>query len=95
MYLDAAYFGHGAYGVVDAARTYFGVAPSQLSWAQASMLAGLVNAPTAYDPTAHLHLARSRQRHVLDRLVAVKALTTAQADTIYAAPLDPAIAFSG
>jgi len=95
MYLDAAYFGHGAYGIVAAARTYFGLPADQLSWAQASMLAGLVNAPTAYDPTAHLHLARSRQHHVLDRLVAVKALTKAQAAAIFAQPLHPAIAFSG
>ena len=59
MYLDAAYFGHGAWGVEKASRVYFGVAPDQLSWGQASLLAGLVNAPTAYDPTAHLTLARS------------------------------------
>ncbi len=95
MYLDAAYFGHGAYGVQTAARTYFGLPADQLSWGQASLLAGLVNAPTAYDPTAHLHLARERQRHVLDRLVATHVLTRAQADAAYAQPLHPAESFSG
>jgi penicillin-binding protein 1A len=95
MYLDAAYFGHGAYGVVTAARTYFGLGPDQLSWAQATLLAGLVNAPTAYDPTAHLHLAKERQRHVLDRLVATKALSAVAADEIYAEPLNPAVTFMG
>lgn len=95
MYLDAAYFGHGAYGVTAAARTFFALPANQLSWAQASMLAGLVNAPSAYDPTSHLHLAKSRQRHVLSRLVAMKTLTAAQADAIFGAALHPAIPFSG
>ncbi len=95
MYLDAAYFGHGAWGVEKASRVYFGVAPDQLSWGQASLLAGLVNAPTAYDPTAHLTLARSRQRHVLNRLVATRVLTPAQADAVFAEPLHPALPFTG
>jgi membrane peptidoglycan carboxypeptidase len=95
MYLDAAYYGHGAYGVETAARTYFGLPADQLSWGQASLLAGLVNAPTAYDPTAHLHLARERQQHVLDRLVATHVLTRQQADAAYAQPLHPAESFSG
>jgi penicillin-binding protein 1A len=95
MYLDAAYFGHGSYGIEAASRSYFGLSPDQLSWGQASLLAGLVNAPTAYDPTAHLHLARERQSHVLDRLVATNVLTRSQADAVYAQPLNPAVAFSG
>ncbi len=95
MYLDAAYFGDGAYGCTAAAEHYFGVAPSQLSWAQASLMAGLVQAPTKYDPHGHLALARSRQRHVLGRLVAVGDLTGAQATEIYAQPLHPAVSFYG
>jgi membrane peptidoglycan carboxypeptidase len=95
MYLDAAYFGHNAWGVEKASRAYFGVAPDQLSWGQASLLAGLVNAPTAYDPTAHYTLARSRQRHVLDRLVATHVLTPAQGDEVFAEALHPALPFAG
>jgi penicillin-binding protein 1A len=95
MYLDAAYFGDGAYGCTAAAEHYFGVAPGDLSWAQASLLAGLVQAPSEYDPHGHLALARSRQRHVLGRLVATGALSSAEAQTIYAQPLHPAIAFYG
>ncbi|MCW2601445.1 MAG: putative Transglycosylase [Frankiales bacterium] len=87
MYLAEVYFGHGFYGLPAAARGYFGVAPASLTWAQASMLAGLVQAPSAYDPYHHLDLAKSRQRHVLDRLVATSRLTAAQADTAFAAPL--------
>jgi membrane peptidoglycan carboxypeptidase len=95
MYLDAAYFGHGAYGIETAARTYFGLSANELSWGQASLLAGLVNAPTAYDPTAHLHLARERQQHVLARLVATHVLTRSQADSAYTDALKPAVVFAG
>lgn len=95
MYLDAAYFGDGAYGVTDAAEHYFGVAPAQLSWAQASLLAGLVQAPTEYDPHGHLSRARARQRHVLSRLVAIRVLSAQQATAVYDRPLDPVIQFYG
>jgi len=51
------------------------------------MLAGLVQAPSAYDPYAHLELAKRRQRHVLDQLVATGSLSASQADAAFAAPL--------
>lgn len=86
MYLAAVYFGAGHYGLPAAARGYFGLAPADLSWAQASLLAGLLQAPTAYDPYTHPDLARHRQRHVLDRLVATGALTASQADSAATAP---------
>jgi penicillin-binding protein 1A len=65
LYLADVYFGHGFYGLPAASRGYFAVSPNQLSWAQASMLAGLVQAPSAYDPIDHLSSGRLRQRHVL------------------------------
>ncbi len=78
--------GHGFYGLAAASRGYFGFTPADLTWAQASVLAGLVQAPSAYDPYQHLALAKSR-RHVLDRLVATHILTTQQADAAYRASL--------
>jgi len=87
MYLADVYFGHGFYGLPAAAHGYFGVTPAQLSWAQASMLAGLVQAPSAYDPIDHLSVGRVRQRHVLNRLVATGVLSAVEADAAYAAPL--------
>ena len=87
MYLAEMYFGHGFYGLPAAAHGYFGVTPAQLSWAQASMLAGLVQAPSAYDPIDHLSTGRLRQRHVLNRLVATNVLSPAQANAAFAAPL--------
>jgi len=87
LYLAEVYFGHGFYGLPAAAEGYFAVAPAQLSWAQASMLAGLVQAPSAYDPIRHLSTGRLRQQHVLHRLVTTGVLSAAQADTAFAAPL--------
>jgi len=86
MYLDAAYFGHGFYGVDAAARGYFDEAPGELDWAQATVLVGLVQAPSAYDPLVHPELAKARQAHVLDRLVDVGTLERQDADRIAAAP---------
>ena len=82
MYLDDGYYGHGFYGLTAATTGYFGVQPADLSWAQASLLAGLFQAPSAYDPFRYPELAKQRQAHVLDRLVAVGDLTRAEADEI-------------
>lgn len=87
MYAATVYFGHGFYGLAAASCGYFGVTPTGLSAAQASLLAGVLQAPSDYDPLTNPELARSRQRHVLDRLVATHALTTTQADAVFAAPL--------
>jgi membrane peptidoglycan carboxypeptidase len=87
MYLNAVYYGHGYWGDVAAARGYFGVSPDDLDWAQAAMLAGLPEAPSAYDPLEHFALAKRRQRHVLDQLVVNHHLTAAQANAAYAEPL--------
>jgi membrane peptidoglycan carboxypeptidase len=95
MYLDAAYFGDGAYGVTEAAQHYFGVSPEALTWAQATLLAGLVQAPTSYDPHGHLHVALERRSHVLARMVATGAMSQSEADAVAAEPLDPAVPFYG
>jgi hypothetical protein len=87
MYLNAVYYGNGFWGDVAAARGYFGVDPSQLSWAQAALLAGLPQAPTSYDPVRHLGLAKARQQHVLDQLVVNHVLTRAEAAAAAQAPL--------
>lgn len=87
MYLNSIYYGHGYWGQVAAARGYFGVSPRNLTWGEASLLGGLPQAPSVYDPLRHLSLARARQRHVLDQLVANGYLSTAKADAIFREPL--------
>lgn len=82
MYTQVAYFGHGYYGLAAASCGYFGLGPDLLDWAQSTLLAGLVQAPSAYDPVTHPDLARSRQSAVLTRLVDTGTLSAAGAATI-------------
>jgi membrane peptidoglycan carboxypeptidase len=83
MYLNSIYYGNGYWGVVAASHGYFGVSPRRLTWGEASLLAGLPQAPSAYDPVHHLPFARLRQRHVLDQLVANGYLTSPEADAAF------------
>ena len=67
-YLNTVYFGQGAYGVEAAAQTYFSTRADRLSLTQAALLAGLIRAPTAYDPFRHSRAARARRASVLARM---------------------------
>ena len=87
LYADVAYFGHGYYGLAQASCGYFGVIPAGLTWPQAALLAGLMQAPSADNPVSHFTVARAREAHVLGRLVATGTLTQAQAARAYRAPL--------
>jgi membrane peptidoglycan carboxypeptidase len=87
MYLNAVYYGNGYWGDVAAAHGYFGVSPRHLTWAEAAMLGGLPQAPSAYDPEVHLGLAKQRQRHVLDQLVVNGHLSAAAAARAFREPL--------
>lgn len=69
MYLNTIYFGHGAWGVDTAARTYFGKSASELNLPEAAMIAGLIAAPGRYSPLSNFENSKSRQWYVLDRLV--------------------------
>lgn len=79
MYLNRVYFGHGAYGVGAAAKTYFDKDPKDLSAAEAALLAGLIQAPTAYDPVQHFDLAHERELYVLQGMVATGKLSSSEA----------------
>ena len=83
MYLNVVYYGNGDWGVAQAAAGYFHTTPAQLTWAEASMLAGLLQAPSAYDPLVHYALGRQRQRHVLAQLVVNHYLSPGQADAVF------------
>lgn len=87
MYLSTAYFGHGYYGLDAAAHGYFKTSPAHLDWPQAALLAGLVQAPSAYDPLHNPDLARQRRAEVLVRLEAVGDLTARQVRAFDDTPL--------
>jgi membrane peptidoglycan carboxypeptidase len=72
-YLNVAYFGHRAYGVYAAAEVYFSKRPKDLTVGEAAMLAGLVKAPSAYDPSGkNKALALERRNYVIDRMTELK-----------------------
>jgi penicillin-binding protein 1A len=79
MYLNQVYFGHGAYGVEAAARTYFGKSVSELNIREAALLAGLPRAPSNYSPFEHPEAAKLRRELVLRRLVEYGTLKEAEA----------------
>ena len=68
-YLNLVPFGNGAYGVQDAARTYFGVDAAQLNWQQAALLAGLVQSTSALNPYTNPQGALDRRNLVLDTMI--------------------------
>jgi penicillin-binding protein 1A len=68
LYLNQIYFGHGAYGIGEAARVYFGKEVKDLSVSEGALLAGLPQAPSRYSPFAHPDLAEGRRRYVLERM---------------------------
>ena len=75
QYLNVVYYGNQAYGVGAAAQTYFSRRASQLTVAQAAMIAGLPQAPTLYDPLHDADAALRRRNEVLDAMLTAHYLT--------------------
>ena len=86
-YLNLVYFGHGAYGVGAAARAYFGTTAAGLTVPQAALLAGMVQSPADYDPTAHPDAAKARRDLVIEQMRRQGSISDADASTATAAPL--------
>ena len=82
LYVNSIYFGSGCYNVGSASETYFGKEPKDMTDSECTMLAGIPNAPSVYDPTANPDLALQRQRQVVERMVAEEFLTDGQAAAI-------------
>src|SRR5690349_10948992 len=79
-YLNSAYFGHRAYGIFAAAEVFFSKRPKDLTLTEAALLAGLVKAPSAYDPaTNNQHAATERRNYVIDQMVKMTSITAAEA----------------
>ena len=68
LYLNQVYWGHNNYGVETAAESFFGKSAGNLNLAEASMMAGLIQAPEEYSPFVNYKLAKQRQALVLSRM---------------------------
>jgi membrane peptidoglycan carboxypeptidase len=87
LYLNHIYLGAGAYGIEAAARTYFGKPAAQLSLLEAATLAGLPQAPSAYNPREHPERAMRRRNRVLDMMARIRVITPAQAEQFKQQPV--------
>jgi penicillin-binding protein 1A len=86
-YLNTIYFGNGAYGVDQAALTYFGHHAKRLTLAESALLAGLPADPSRYDPVTNPKAARARRRTVLQTMLDLGSISFAQFKAADSKPL--------
>lgn len=82
LYVNTAYFGDGYYGIYEASYGYYNKHPKDLNLDEASMLAGVPNAPSVYAPTVNPDLAKKRQYHVLNTMLEYGYITKEEASSI-------------
>jgi penicillin-binding protein 1A len=87
LYLNQAYFGTQAYGIVAASQTYFGKSVDRLSVADAALLAALPKSPNTYSPFSKPEKALRRRNTVLLRMMEIGFITEAQYTVAVAEPL--------
>ncbi|NMO55615.1 penicillin-binding protein [Actinoplanes sp. TBRC 11911] len=81
-YLNSAYFGHRAYGIYAASQVFFSKTPDELNLNEAALLAGLVKAPSAYDPASQDQgAAIGRRNYVIDQMAKMGSITPDRAAT--------------
>ncbi|WP_229069135.1 transglycosylase domain-containing protein [Actinoplanes sp. DH11] len=80
-YLNMAPFGNGAYGINAAAQVYFGKKPADLTVAESALLAGMVKAPTAFDPTTETGYpqALDRRNYIIGNMLQLGQITADEA----------------
>lgn len=82
LYFNTIYFGEGYYGIKEASKGYYEKEPKDLSLYEATLLAGVPNAPSVYAPTINPDLAKSRQGKVVRSMVEYGYLSQEEADNI-------------
>ena len=87
MYLNCIYYGHGAYGIQAASKTYLSKNASDLTLAEAALLIGLPNSPSYYDPTVNPEVAIERRNKVLGNMLRRETITQEEYDAALAEPL--------
>jgi membrane peptidoglycan carboxypeptidase len=89
MYLNQIFYGQRSYGIEAAANTYFNKHADELTLGEASLLAGLPQAPSFFDPTVRFDQAKIRQQYVLNQMVKLGYITEAEAKAAFEENLDP------
>lgn len=83
LYVNTIYFGDGYYGIQEAAKGYFNKDAKDLTLYEATMLAGVPNAPSLYAPTVNFDLTKSRQKKVVSSMVETGSLSQEEANKLY------------
>src|SRR5213595_1386361 len=89
LYVNRIYFGTGCYGVETASQAYFSKSASKLNLSEAAILAGLIRSPNRFSPLKNPQGAVAQGNAVLDRMVALKKITPAQAQEARIAKITP------
>src|SRR5213595_500830 len=89
LYINRIYFGTGCYGVETASQAYFGKSASKLNLPEAALLAGLIRSPNRFSPLKNPEGAAMERNAVLDRMVALKTLSPAEAEQAKNAKITP------
>ena len=87
MYLNAVFFGSGAYGVKTAALTFFGKEPADLTIEESATLIGMINKPTRYNPVLNPDKSLVRRNFVLGQMEKANYITEAQKDSLVQIPI--------
>lgn len=82
LYINTIYFGQSCYGIKEAADYYYDKEPKDLTLDEATLLAGVPNAPSLYNPVDGMDLAKDRQKKVVNDMVKYGYLTQKEADSI-------------
>ena len=82
LYVNTIYFGDGYYGIQEASQGYLKKDAKDLNLFDATMMAGIPNAPSAYAPTISMDLALNRQRKVISTMVENKYISQEQANEL-------------
>ncbi len=88
MYLNTVAFGHNAYGIRSAAKTFFDKDPKDLNIEESALMAGVVNAPTRFSPVRNPERALQRRNIVLKSMEKNGYITSAEYDSISQIPID-------
>ncbi|MGT2888231.1 penicillin-binding protein PBP1A [Streptococcus didelphis] len=88
FYINKVYMGNGNYGMLTAAKAYYGKDLKDLSYAQLALLAGIPQAPSQYDPYSQPESATNRRNVVLHQMYSEKNITKAEYDKAIATPIN-------
>lgn len=83
LYINTIYFGDGYYGIKEACEGYLHKSPKDMTLYDATMLAGIPNAPSVYAPTVNFNLTKSRQKKVVSSMLEYEYINQEQANELY------------